>query len=157
MEVIIESKKNNTLLNRTEVFFTVKHTGAGTPNRDIIRNELADKLNTTKDNVVINEIHSGFGTQEATGYAKIYNSTEQSKGLEHKHILVRNKIIEKEIKKKGEKKTKEKTEKQEGKAEKTSEPQEKAASAEPKKEEKSNKDTESKNKEKSETKEEKKE
>jgi small subunit ribosomal protein S24e len=157
MEVIVESKKNNTLLNRTEVFFTVKHTGAGTPNRDVIRNELADKLNTSKDNVVINEIHSSFGTQEATGYAKIYNSKDQAKGLELKHILVRNKIIEKEIKKKGEKKTKEKPEKQEGKPEKTSEPQEKVASSEPKKEEKTNKGSESKNKEKSEGKEEKKE
>lgn len=136
MEIIIESKKNNTLLNRTEVFFTVKHTGAGTPNRDVIRNELADKLNTIKDNVIINEIHSGFGSQEATGYAKVYNSTEQSKALEPKHILVRNKLIEKVIKNKGEKKTKEKPEKQEGKPEKTSEPQEKVAPVEPKKEEK---------------------
>jgi small subunit ribosomal protein S24e len=157
MEVIIESKKNNIFLNRTEVFFTVKHTGVGTPNRDIIRNELAEKLNTSKENVVINNINSSFGTQEATGYAKIYNSPEQAKGLEHKHILVRNKIIEKEIKKKGEKKTKEKPEKQEGKSEKTSEPQEKVAPAEPKKEEKSNKGSESKNKEKSDVKEEKKE
>jgi len=133
MEIIIESKKNNTFLNRTEVFFTVKHTGAGTPNRDVIRNEIAEKLNTTKDNVIINDIHSSFGTQEATGYAKIYNSTDQAKGLEHKHILVRNKLIEKEIKKKAEKKPREKPE---GKPEKTSEPQEKAAPAEPKKEEK---------------------
>ena len=132
MEIIIESKKNNTFLNRTEVIFTVKHPGVGTPNRDVIRNELAEKLNTTKENVIINNINTSFGTQEATGYAKIYPSVEQSKGLEHKHILVRNKLMEKEIKKKAEKKPREKPEKQE----KASEPQQKAAPPEPKKEEK---------------------
>ena len=39
MEIEINSKRNNPLLNRTEVYFTVKHSGEGTPNREIIRSE----------------------------------------------------------------------------------------------------------------------
>ena len=94
MEIEIDSKKNNPLLKRTEVYFTVKHTGEGTPNREIIRTELADKLNSKKENVVINIIKPGFGIQKTTGYAKVYSSTESLKGLEREHILKRNKLGE---------------------------------------------------------------
>ena len=48
MEIIIDSKINNPLINRTEVHFTVIHEGEGTPNREIIRSELAEKLNAKK-------------------------------------------------------------------------------------------------------------
>ncbi len=44
MEIEIDSKKNNPLLNRTEIYFTIKHIGEKTPNREIIRAELAEKL-----------------------------------------------------------------------------------------------------------------
>ena len=101
MEIKIENKKNNPLLNRTEVHFTVTHDGEGTPNREIIRNELADKLNTKKENVVINDIRSGFGIRETKGYAKVYTSTKQAKGVERKHFLVRNKLTDKQDKKEG--------------------------------------------------------
>ena len=94
MEIEIDSKKNNPLLKRTEVYFTVKQTGEGTPNREIIRSELADKLNSKKENVVVNIIKPGFGIQETTGYAKVYSSPESLKGLEREHILKRNKLGE---------------------------------------------------------------
>lgn len=122
MEIKIESKRNNPLLNRTEVQFTVKHEGEGTPNREIIRNELADKLNAKKENIIINNISSGFGNQETTGYAKVYTSLKHSKGLERKHFLIRNKIITEE-KKTDEKKKEEKPSAPEEKPEETSEPQ----------------------------------
>jgi small subunit ribosomal protein S24e len=94
MEIEIDSKKNNPLLKRTEVYFTIKHTGEGTPNREIIRGELAEKLNSKKENVVVNIIKPGFGIQETTGYAKVYLSLESSKGIEREHILKRNKLGE---------------------------------------------------------------
>ena len=105
MEVQIDSKKNNPLLNRTEVYFTVKHLGEKTPNREIVRNELAEKLNSKKENIVVNFIKPGFGTNETTGYAKIYSSLQKAKEIEETHILVRNKLIES---KKKEKKTEKK-------------------------------------------------
>ena len=122
MEIKIESKRNNPLLNRTEVQFTVKHEGEGTPNREIIRNELADKLNAKKENIIINNISSGFGTQETVGYAKVYTSLKQSKDLERKHFLIRNKVIT-EGKKTDERKKEEKPTTPEKKTEETFEPQ----------------------------------
>jgi len=93
MEIKIDSKRNNPLLNRTEIYFTVKHEGEGTPNRELIRSELAEKLNAKKENIVINVISPGFGLQESTGYAKVYSSIQKTKDLEREHILLRNKII----------------------------------------------------------------
>ena len=94
MEIEIDSKKNNPLLNRTEINFTIKHLGEKTPNREIIRTELADKLNVKKEDVIVDSVHTTFGIQQITGYAKVYSSFDKLKGLEREHILVRNKLIQ---------------------------------------------------------------
>ena len=104
MEIEIDSKKNNPLFDRTEVHFTIIHKGEGTPDRELIRGELAGKLNVKKDNIVVDNIHSGFGIQESKGYAKIYKSVEVAKDFDRDHLLERNKIIERKDKKKEEKK-----------------------------------------------------
>jgi small subunit ribosomal protein S24e len=110
MEIEIDSKKNNPLINRTEVHFTIRHKGESTPNREIVRSELAEKLNVKKEDVVVDNIHTSFGVQQIKGYAKIYNTVENAKGWERSHILERNKLIEKKAKKEGEKKVAEKPE-----------------------------------------------
>ncbi|MCK4233733.1 30S ribosomal protein S24e [candidate division WOR-3 bacterium] len=112
MEIEIDSKKNNPLLNRTEICFTVRHEGGSTPNREIIRSELAEKLNVKKENIIVNTINTSFGIQETTGYAKIYSSVAKAKDGERRHILKRN-LIGVEEKKKEEKKTEAKSEKEE--------------------------------------------
>jgi small subunit ribosomal protein S24e len=93
MEIEIDSKKKNPLLNRTEVYFTIKHLGGGTPNRDLIRNELADKLNIKKENIIVNVLKTVFGISETTGYAKIYDSKKKCEQFERTYILKRNKLI----------------------------------------------------------------
>ena len=103
MEIEIDSKKNNPLLNRTEVHFTIQHEGEKTPNREIIRSELAEKLNAKKENIIINDIQSSSGIQKSIGYAKIYSSVKKAEEMERKHILKRNKISGKKEKKEGEK------------------------------------------------------
>jgi len=102
MEIEIDSKRNNPLLKRTEIYFTVKHEGEGTPNREIIKSELAEKLNVKKESIIVNSIDSSFGVQQITGYAKVYTSDNKSRDLEPEYILKRNKLIAEE--KKGEKK-----------------------------------------------------
>jgi len=108
MEIEINSKKNNPLINRTEVHFTINHKGESTPNREIVRSELAEKLNVKKEDVIVDNIHTSFGIQQIKGYAKIYNTVDNAKGWERSHILERNKLIEKKVKKEGEKKATEK-------------------------------------------------
>jgi len=102
MEVEIDTKRNNPLLNRTEIYFTIKHLGEKTPNREIIRAELADKLNMKKEDVIVDSVHTTFGIQEITGYAKVYSSHDKLKGLEREHILVRNKLMQAKKKEKKE-------------------------------------------------------
>ncbi len=126
MEIEIDSKRNNPLLNRTEVHFTIQHEGEKTPNREIIRSELAEKLNAKKENIIINDIHSSSGIQKSTGYAKIYSVIKKAEELERKHILKRNKISGKKEKKEGEKKPEEKpVSTEEPPKEETAEPEEK--------------------------------
>lgn len=111
MEIEIDSKKNNPLFNRTEIRFTIHHTGEGTPNREIIRSELSEKLNAKKENIIINSINSSFGIQKSKGYAKIYASLKKSENPERKYILKRNQIAgKKEIKKEEKKGTEIETE-----------------------------------------------
>jgi small subunit ribosomal protein S24e len=105
MEVEIQSKNDNVLLKRMEVQFLVRHENEGTPKRELIRNELAEKLAAKKENVVIDHMRSAFGTRTTLGYAKIYNSPADAKAAEADPILKRNGMgTKKKPKKKEEKK-----------------------------------------------------
>lgn len=100
MEIEITSKVNNVMLDRTEIKFTVTHTGEATPSRDIIRNELAEKLNVKKEEVIVKTVTPSFGNNKMKGYAKVYSSLDKAKGLEPDYVLVRNKLMEKKTKEK---------------------------------------------------------
>ena len=132
MDIEIESKRNNPLLNRTEIHFIVHHKDEGTPNREILRSKLAEKLNVKKENIIINHMRSSFGIQETRGYAKIYSSTEKAKTIERKHILKRNKILgeEKTVEKKAEDITKPKQPEEETKPMETKEQNKRQETAE---------------------------
>ncbi len=103
MEIEIESKKNNPLLNRTEVYFVIRHTGESTPRREVIRGELAGKLGVGKENIIIDHMTSDFGIQKTKGYAKVYSSAEKTKAEERNHLLKRNNLPMKKAEKKKEK------------------------------------------------------
>ena len=123
MEIEIQSKIDNILLGRTEVHFTIIHEGEGTPKRELIRSELAEKLNAKKETIMIDAMHSFFGSRKTVGYAKIYNSIEDAKAREADPILKRNGL--------GTKKKAKKQASKEG-AEKKEAPKEKPAKAETK-------------------------
>lgn len=92
MELEIQSQRNNTLLNRTEVRFVIIHTGEATPRRELVRTELAEKLHTKKDNVIIDHMNSEFGVYKTSGYAKVYSSVEKAKSNEKEYLIKRNQI-----------------------------------------------------------------
>jgi small subunit ribosomal protein S24e len=92
MEIEINEKKNNPFLNRTEVYFTVLHANQKTPNRDVVRSELAESLNEKKENIIIERLNSTFGVQKTTGYARIYGNRKQAETIEYSYILKRNEI-----------------------------------------------------------------
>ena len=92
MELEITEKKNNSLLKRTEVQFIAKHENEGTPNRKLIRSELADVLNTKPENIILDSITSSFGSYISKGYAKAYSSLKHAQDVERKFQLKRNKV-----------------------------------------------------------------
>ncbi len=100
MQLEVLAKKENPLLKRVEVTFKAVHKAEPTPTRDALRAFLAKELNATKDIVVIDTQASSFGRYETLGYAKVYKSKDEALAVERKHILVRNKLIEPEVKEK---------------------------------------------------------
>ena len=106
MEIAIDGKRENLLLNRVEVDFKVAHVAEPTPKRDQVRDELAKLLKVTKDRVVVDHMESSFGKGESAGYAKIYKSKEEAVKLESDYVLVRNGLAQKKEKKAEEKKKK---------------------------------------------------
>ena len=93
MEIDIQSKTNNPLLKRTEVHFTINHDGGKTPKRELVRSELAEKLNVKKENVIVNFMKSSFGSTDTVGYAKVYKSLKDAGAWEKKHALKRNNVL----------------------------------------------------------------
>ena len=95
MELKILEKKENPLLHRIEIKFEVSHPKSKTPTRDEVRNLLAANLNADKSRVILNDMHTPFGSPVTRGFAKIYDSVENAKKIEPDYILIRNKLIEK--------------------------------------------------------------
>ncbi len=91
MKVKIISKEYNPLLKRKEVTFKVEHTeNGGTPNRFQVRKQLAALLKTNLELVYVKKMETKTGTMTAFGEVNTYDSIEQAKIVEPKHIVARN-------------------------------------------------------------------
>jgi len=95
MEIEIVSKKENELLDRTEVNFKAMHPKEGTPQREAVREKLATMMKATKDRVIVDSMDSEFGKMETVGYAKVYKTKEAAMKFEREYVLIRNKLKEK--------------------------------------------------------------
>jgi ribosomal protein S24E len=140
MQIKIQQKVENKLLNRQDVTFLVDHAGAPTPPRLEVRAKLAAILNCKEDQLYIVAVAGVFGSSTSKGEARLYPSSEIALAREQKHILTRHKTKEErkvEEEKKAEAKAKEeeakeKEPKKEAKAKEAKE--EGAEEKEPKKE-----------------------
>jgi len=99
LEIEFLETKENPLLDRTEIKFKAVHQKEGTVSRDAIREKIASLAHSTKERVILDNMRSEFGLGQTKGYAKVYKSVDAAKKHERKHILMRNKLIEKETKK----------------------------------------------------------
>ncbi len=91
MEINITKDWDNPLLDRKEITFNISHTGA-TPSRDEIKNKLVALLNSRHELVIVDKIGTEYGTQNTTGYAKMYSDVDRANEIENKHILKRNEL-----------------------------------------------------------------
>jgi len=145
MELEIIEKRENPLLNRTEVKFRVKHQGEKTPERELVKSDLAEMLKVKKSLVIIDYIRPSFGMAISSGYAKIYKSVEDAKKVEPSYILKRNKFGE--VKEEKTEEVKEETKEEKESQETTEEKEEKEVQKEGKEEEKKTETTEGKTEE----------
>lgn len=91
MKIKILSRKHNPLLRREEVVFELDHREEGqTSSRLNVRENLANALKTKLDLVFVEKVETKTGTMIAIGTANAYESGEQAKLVELKHIIARN-------------------------------------------------------------------
>lgn len=85
----IEELKENPLLDRKEVSFTILHEGASVPDRWTVRNSLAKLLKVPIELVFVISLNTRAGSCEIKGYARIYKNVEAVKVEQH-YIYLRN-------------------------------------------------------------------
>jgi small subunit ribosomal protein S24e len=98
LKLEIESRRENALQDRTEIWFTIEHSGEPTPKRDEMRAKLAEKTSVPKERVIVDHTETEYGTGFSRGYAKVYNSIEAAKKAEKNYMLVRHGLAQKKAK-----------------------------------------------------------
>jgi ribosomal protein S24E len=94
MQIKIQQKAENKLLNRQDITFLVDHAGAPTPPRLEVRTKLAAMLNCKEAQLYIVALAGVFGSSTSKGEARLYPSSEIALAREQKHILTRHKTKE---------------------------------------------------------------
>jgi len=92
MKMEITQQRENPLLKRKEVYFTIEHAGETTPGRNAVAEEVAKQMKSKRNCVVVDEIESVYGRGMSKGYAKVYESMEAALEYDRKHLLKRNGI-----------------------------------------------------------------
>jgi small subunit ribosomal protein S24e len=95
MELKIISKKENPLLKRKEVQFTVLHTQGKTPARLDVKRSVASELQASEKLVFIKKMKTMTGTNTTVGEATAYETEVQAKLIEPEYIMKRNSPSEK--------------------------------------------------------------
>ena len=96
MKINIMSKEQNPLMKRREVKFSVDHSDVGgTPSRVEVSKQLASMLKAKVELVFVKNLVTKTGTMVTVGEANVYDSVEQAKYMEPKHIVARNALPEK--------------------------------------------------------------
>ncbi len=98
MDIEIVGRKDNLLLDRTDVDFLVKHENESTPPRKQVREALGVALNVGKSALVVDSFSTEFGRGTSKGTAKVYKDIERARKVEDDHILIRNGLMEKKKK-----------------------------------------------------------
>jgi len=79
----------NSLLNRRELDVIITHLGRGTPDRNTIRNFMAQHLNIDKERIIIKKIESEFGWCRTKAHIHIYDTADLAQRIEPPHIIKR--------------------------------------------------------------------
>jgi|YelNatPaOPRAMG01_1025707.scaffolds.fasta_scaffold06207_8 small subunit ribosomal protein S24e len=103
LKIEILERRDNKLLNRSEIKYRLVHPGEPTPSRQKVREQLSLNLQVPPEVVIVDNQHSKFGKKYTEGYAKVYRAKEDAMLLEPDFILIRNGLKSKEGDKNAEK------------------------------------------------------
>lgn len=92
MEIKIESQKENALMGRKEITFSLRHDGETTPSRVQVRQLVAGEIGTKTENIVVDQMASEYGLGSTRGTARAYKSAEAARATERVHLLKRNQL-----------------------------------------------------------------
>ncbi len=96
MQIKVETTKDNPLLKRKEVGFTIiQGPKEKTPPRLQVKTALAMEMRIADDVVFIKRMHTKTGTNITVGDANVYQKAEQAKLVEPEYIRKRNSPPEK--------------------------------------------------------------
>ncbi len=96
MDIKIVSTKENPLLKRTEVGFTITQgPKEKTPQRLDVKRAVANQMQVSDSVVFVKRMRTATGTQITNGAANIYKSVDQAKLVEPEYIRKRNSPPEK--------------------------------------------------------------
>ncbi len=96
MQIKIDSTKDNPLLKRKELGFTIiQGPKEKTPQRLEVKKALAVEMKIGEDVVFIKKMHTKTGTNITQGVANVYQKVEQAKIVEPEYIWKRNNPSEK--------------------------------------------------------------
>ncbi|HMK94367.1 MAG TPA: hypothetical protein VK536_03095 [Candidatus Limnocylindrales bacterium] len=91
MQIKIDSAKDNPLLKRKEVGFTIiQGPKEKTPQRLDVKKALAAEMKVGEDLVFIKKMRTETGTDITRGVANVYQKVEQAKLVEPEYIRKRN-------------------------------------------------------------------
>lgn len=96
MEINVNEKIENPLLNRTEIRFDCNYQGEATPKVLDVKNRLVATLNVDKNLLVVHNLKPSYGEGKANGYAKLYDTEENLKKIERDHVVSKNQEAAKE-------------------------------------------------------------
>jgi len=91
----IEIKRDwmNKLLNRRELDLIISYESS-TPRRDEVRKLIAEKYGVEVERVIVEKLESMFGALKAKAHIHIYETVEDAKRIERRHILRRHGLLE---------------------------------------------------------------
>jgi small subunit ribosomal protein S24e len=102
MEITVNEKIENPLLNRTEIRFECNYQGEATPKVLDVKNKLVAILNVDKNLLVVHNLKPSYGEGKAHGYAKLYDTEENLAKIEREHVVIKNSETVKEEKEEAE-------------------------------------------------------
>ncbi|MCD7781119.1 MAG: 30S ribosomal protein S24e [Methanosphaera sp.] len=90
MEIKIIEKRENPLLNRTEIKFECEYAQEGTPKTLDVKHKLVAMEDASNDLLVVERMKPSYGVPTAVGEARIYDSVAKLEEIEPSSVKSKN-------------------------------------------------------------------